>query len=60
MALLNDEESHQKFFDTLLHFRVSHYFVCSADDVILFAKSKRKYTRLITFLKGNIVEDLSL
>ena len=39
IALSNDKECHLQFCDTLFHFRVIHYFVWFADDVILFAQS---------------------
>ena len=47
------------FIDTLFHLWVTHFFVWLADDVILFAKSTRKYIRLTTCPKGNKVNDLS-
>ena len=39
IALLNDNECCLSFCDTLFHFRIIHYFVRLADDIILFAKS---------------------
>ena len=59
IALLSDTECRLQFLHTVFHFRVTHYFVQLADDVILFVKSKESipyFQREISSKKFSLTE----